>query len=96
MFRKELTQMLRDRGTLFFAIAVPVFELILFGVIDMNARNIPTVVFDLSKSQESRRLIEQFGNTSYLRVMRLVESRAELQRQIGAGRAQAAIRISPD
>ena len=43
MFRKELTQMLRDRGTLFFAIAVPVFELILFGVIDMNAKNIPTV-----------------------------------------------------
>ena len=43
MFRKELTQMLRDRGTLFFALVIPVFELILFGVIDMNARNIPTV-----------------------------------------------------
>ena len=46
MLRKELTQMLRDRGTLFFAIAVPVFELILFGVIDMNAKNIPTAIFD--------------------------------------------------
>ena len=96
MFRKELTQMLRDRGTLFFAIAVPVFELILFGVIDMNARNIPTVVFDLSHSQESRRLIEQFGNTSYLRVMKLVNSRAELQHQIVAGHAQVAIEIPPD
>jgi ABC-2 type transport system permease protein len=96
MFRKELTQMLRDRGTLFFAIAVPVFELILFGVIDMNAKNIPTVVFDLSHSQESRRLIEQFGNTSYLRVMKLVDSRAELQHQIVAGHAQVAIEIPPD
>jgi len=96
MFRKELTQMLRDRGTLFFAIAVPVFELILFGVIDMNAKNIPTVVFDLSHSQESRRLIEQFGNTSYLRVMKLVNSRAELQHQIVAGHAQVAIEIPPD
>jgi ABC-2 type transport system permease protein len=96
MFRKELTQMLRDRGTLFFAIAVPVFELILFGVIDMNAKNIPTVIFDLSHSQESRRLIEQFGNTSYLRVMKIVNSRAELQHQIVAGHAQVAIEIPPD
>jgi ABC-2 type transport system permease protein len=96
MLRKELTQMLRDRGTLFFAIAVPVFELILFGVIDMNAKNIPTVVFDQSQSQESRRLIEQFGNTSYLHVIRLVASRAELQHQIVAGHAQVAIEIPPD
>ncbi len=96
MFRKELTQMLRDRGTLFFAIAVPVFELILFGVIDMNAKNIPTVVLDLSRSQESRRLIEQFGNTSYLRVMELVHSREELQHQIVAGHSQVAIEIPPD
>src|SRR5438105_15692519 len=86
MFRKELTQMLRDRGTLFFAIAVPVFELILFGVIDMNARNIPTAVFDQSRTQESRRLIEQFGNTSYLSVKTLVGSRAALrseERRVG-------------
>ena len=96
MFRKELTQMLRDRATLLFAIAVPVFELILFGVIDMNAKNIPTVVFDQSKTQESRRLIEQFGNTTYLRVERLVDSRAELQHQIVAGHAQVAIEIPPD
>jgi ABC-2 type transport system permease protein len=96
MLRKELTQMLRDRGTLFFAIAVPVFELILFGVIDMNAKNIPTVVFDQSRSQESRQLIEQFGNTSYLHVIRLVASREELQHQIVAGHAQVAIEIPPD
>jgi ABC-2 type transport system permease protein len=96
MLRKELTQMLRDRGTLFFAIAVPVFELILFGVIDMNAKNIPTAIFDQSRSQESRRLIEQFGNTSYLRVTTMVSSRAELQHQIVAGHAQVAVEIPPD
>jgi ABC-2 type transport system permease protein len=96
MFRKEMTQMLRDRGTLMFAIAVPVFELILFGVIDMNAKNIPTAIFDQSRSQESRRLIEQFGNTSYLHVTTLVDSRAELQHQIIAGHAQVAVEIPPD
>jgi ABC-2 type transport system permease protein len=96
MFRKELTQMLRDRGTLFFAIAVPIAEMILFGVIDMNAKNIPTVVFDQSRTQESRRLIEQFNATGNLRVAQSVLSRAALQHAIVAGSAQVAIEIPPD
>src|SRR5690349_24015786 len=96
VFRKELTQMIRDRGTFFFALFVPVFELILFGVIDMNAKNIPTVVFDQSHTQESRLLIQQFQNTSLLQVNGEVGSRAELQHAIVAGQAQVAIEIPPD
>lgn len=96
VFRKELTQMMRDRTTLMFALAVPIFELILFGVIDMNAKNIPTVVFDQSRTQESRRLIEQFEATSYLKVTGAARSRGELQHAIVAGRAQVAVEIPPD
>jgi ABC-2 type transport system permease protein len=68
VFRKELTQMLRDRTTLLFSLMVPTLELILFGVIDMNAKNIPTIVFDQSRTQESRRLQEQFQATSFLKI----------------------------
>ncbi|HYC88567.1 MAG TPA: ABC transporter permease [Thermoanaerobaculia bacterium] len=96
VFRKELTQMVRDRTTLMFALMVPVFELILFGVIDMNAKNIPTVVFDQSRTQESRRLIEQFGATHYLKVVGYAQSRQELQQNIVAGHAQVAVEIPPD
>jgi len=96
VFRKEVTQMLRDRTTLMFALAVPIFELILFGVIDMNAKNIPTVVFDQSRTQESRRLIEQFGATTILKVKGYVASRAELQRAIVSAEAQVGIEIPPD
>lgn len=96
VFRKELTQMVRDRGTLFFALLVPVLELVLFGVIDMNAKNIPTAVLDLSRTEESRRLIEQFNATGYLRVVDYVQSRAELQHAIVAGHQQVAIEIPPD
>ena len=96
MFRKELTQMMRDRGTLFFALLVPVLELVLFGVIDMNAKNIPTAVLDLSQTQESRRLLEQFNATGYLRITEYVQSRAQLQHAIVAGKAQVAIEIPPD
>ena len=96
VFRKELTQMMRDRTTLMFALLVPVFELILFGVIDMNAKNIPTVVFDQSRTQESRRLIEQFGATHYLQVTGYAQSRADLQHSIVSGEAQVAVEIPPD
>jgi ABC-2 type transport system permease protein len=96
MFRKEMTQMLRDRGTLFFAMAVPVAELILFGVIDMNAKNIPTAIFDQSRTQESRRLVEQFNATTNLRVTQYVLSRDALQHAMVSGRAQVAVEIPPD
>ncbi|HEY8712918.1 MAG TPA: ABC transporter permease [Thermoanaerobaculia bacterium] len=96
VFRKELTQMMRDRTTLLFSIMVPTLELILFGVIDTNAKNIPTIVFDQSRTQESRRLQEQFEATSYLQIVGDAHSRAELQNAIVAGRAQVAIEIPPD
>ena len=96
ILRKEFTQMLRDRGTMMFALAVPVFELVLFGVIDMNAKHIPTIVFDQSNSQESRQLIDQFENTALMDVVGYAHSRAELQRAIVSARAQVAIEIPPD
>ncbi|HJW95378.1 MAG TPA: ABC transporter permease [Thermoanaerobaculia bacterium] len=96
VFRKELTQMTRDRATLIFSILVPVFELVLFGVIDMNAKNIPTIVFDQSRTQESRQLIDRFTATTLLRVTLAAHSREELQHAIVAGHAQVAVEIPPD
>ena len=96
VFRKELTQMVRDKITLMFAIAVPVFELILFGVIDMNAKNIATIVLDQSRTQESRRLVQQFGATGYLNVVGYAASHAELEQAIVSGHAQVAVEIPPD
>lgn len=88
--------MMRDKTTFMFALFVPVFELILFGVIDMTARNIPTMVFDQSRTQESRRLVEQFSATGYLQLIGYATSRAGLQQSIVAGHAQVAIEIPPD
>jgi ABC-2 type transport system permease protein len=96
VFRKEITQMLRDRGTLQFALAVPVFQLILFGVIDMNAKHIPTVVVDQARTEESRHLIDQMEATSYLRVVGMAGSRAQMEQAIVAGSAQVGLEIPPD
>jgi len=96
VFRKELAQMMRDGGTVFFALAVPVFELILFGVIDMTARDIPMAVWDQSRTEQSRQLITRMENTSYVMVTRRVSSRRELERAIVSGQAGVAIEIPPD
>jgi ABC-2 type transport system permease protein len=96
ILKKEFLQMVRDTGTLRFAIMVPVFQLVLFGLIDTNVRRVPTVVFDQSRSQESRALLDEFTNTSYFLVTRFVDSRADLREEIVAAHAQVGIEIPPD
>lgn len=96
VLRKEGIQMLRDKGTLRFALAVPVFQLVLFGLIDTNVRNVPTVVFDQSRSAESRELVADFTNTSYFEIVEYAPSRAALREAIVAGHASVGVEIPPD
>ena len=96
VLRKEAMQMVRDKGTLRFALMVPAFQLVLFGLIDTNVRDVPTVVFDQSRTAESRELVSEFVNTSLFEVVARVPSRAALREEIVAGRAAAGIEIPPD
>ncbi len=60
--RKEFTHIVRDPGTLFFALVIPLIQLFLFGfAVDTNVRQIPTVVLDESHTQESRQLLDSFA-----------------------------------
>jgi ABC-2 type transport system permease protein len=96
VLRKEGLQMVRDSGTLRFALMVPVFQLVLFGLIDTNVRHVPTAVFDQSRTQESRDLITDFMNTSYFDIVESVPSREALRQEIVAGRASVGIEVPPD
>ncbi len=96
VLRKETIQMTRDRGTLRFALILPVFQLVLFGLIDTNVRHVPTVVFDQSRTEQSRTLVRDFVNTSYFDVVAWAPSRAMLREAIIAGRASVGIEIPPD
>src|SRR6185436_6772257 len=69
VLKKEAVQMIRDRGTLQFALLIPAFQLVLFGLIDTNVKHVRTVVFDQSRTQESRRLLDDFVNTSYFDIV---------------------------
>ena len=92
--RKEFLHMLRDPGTLFFALAIPVIELFMLGyAIDTNVRHIRTVVFDACQTQESRALLRAFENSDDFDVVELVYRDADLSQRIVAAKAHVGIKI---
>ncbi|HUS08500.1 MAG TPA: ABC transporter permease, partial [Bryobacteraceae bacterium] len=95
--RKEFTHISRDRATLFFALIIPVVQLLFFGfAIDTNVRQIPTVVFDQARTQESRRLIDSFENSDAFRVTEYVSSDNDLYGRIRGASARVGIKIPVD
>jgi ABC-2 type transport system permease protein len=96
ILKKEAIQMTRDMATLRLALVLPAFQLILFGLIDTNVMHVPTVVFDQSRTRESRDLIRQFVNTGTFDVVAFAPSRGALREEIVAGHASVGIEIPPD
>src|SRR5439155_20813248 len=96
--RKELLHILRDPGTLFFALFIPVLELFMLGyAIDTNIRDVSTVVLDQANTTESRQLIQRFENSTSFRVRDLpVYTDAQLYEAIVAGKARVGIKIPED
>ena len=97
MLRKEFIQMRRDRLTLALMVGVPAIQLLLFGfAIQTEVKNLPTVVFDESRTSESRALVAALENTHSFRLLpEPMASRAEVERTIVAGKARAAVIIPP-
>jgi ABC-2 type transport system permease protein len=97
IFFKEFLQMRRDRGTLALLLGVPVMQLLLFGfAIRQDVRNLPTVVFDASRTSQSRALVQQFEATDNFLIRGNVPSYDGAIRAIDAGKARAAIVIPED
>src|SRR5207245_4731 len=97
IIRKEFIQMRRDRGTLALMLGVPVMQLLLFGfAIRQDVRNLPTVVYDASRTQESRELVQRFEATGNFRLRAAAASYPDAIARVDAGRARAAIVIPED
>ena len=96
VLRKEWTQMFRDTWTLRMAFVIPILELLLFGLIDTNVRRVPTVVFDQSRTAESRALIQQLVNTGLFAIRKTAGSRDEVRRRIVSGEVSVGVEIPPD
>ena len=61
---KEFAHVRRERGTLIFALVIPVVQMMVFGyAIDTKIEHIRTVVLNLDGRRDSELLIEAFSNT---------------------------------
>jgi ABC-2 type transport system permease protein len=95
--RKEFLHIVRDPGTLVFALALPILQLFLFGfAVDTNIRQVATVVLDQSQTQESRRLLESFAGSDVFALRSYVTSPDAMYEAIRSGKARVGIRIPYD
>lgn len=95
--RKEFLHIIRDPGTLFFALLIPMLQLFLFGfAVDTNIRQIPTVILDDSRTQESRRLLEAFAGSDVFSLKLYAQSQDQLYDAVRGGKARVGLRIPYD
>ncbi len=94
---KEMLHVRRDPTAMFFALIIPLMQMILLGFgIDTNVRQVTTVVFDENNQRQSRELIDRLENSDTFRVRHYVNSEEELNDWIISGRARVGIKIPYD
>jgi ABC-2 type transport system permease protein len=97
LIRKETTQLLRDRRTLMFIIALPLIELFLFAyAVSLTVYHLPTAIVDQSHDSQSRAFIQALVSSSYFDATLVVQSETEAVQAIDSGQAKAGVVIPPD
>ena len=97
IIKKEFIQVKRDPISLRLPFAMPIVMMLLFGyAVNTEVDNISTVVFDQSRTQESRAYIDKFTASGSFYIAGYVTSERELSDAIDAGKAKAAIIIPSD
>ena len=96
IFQKEFLHIRRDRATLVIALAIPVFQLVLFGFIDQSVRDLPTVVVDQDHTRYARELMDQLRASRTFKITHVTDDPREAREDIVAARARVGIVIPPD
>ena len=97
LFRKEITQLLRDRRTLVFIIGLPLIELFLFAyAVSLTVYHLPTAIVDQSQDSQSRDFIQALVNSQYFDWTVSLQSSSQVIQAIDAGQVKAGIVIPSD
>jgi ABC-2 type transport system permease protein len=97
VFIKELHHITRDPLSLAMALAVPVMMLVLFGyALSLDVDQIQTLIYDQSKTEASRDLIQQFQASRYFDIIGFAGDYAAVERAIDSGKALMGIVIPVD
>jgi ABC-2 type transport system permease protein len=97
MLWKEFAQLRRDRFTFAMMTVLPAVQLALFGyAIRTEVRFLPTVIFDESRTAQSRELLAALENTENFTFTAEVSGPQAIRDAIASGDARAAVVIPPD
>jgi ABC-2 type transport system permease protein len=97
VFYKEALHVRRDFTAMFFALIMPLMQMVLLGFgIDTNIRQINTVVLNADGRQESRELLDRLKNSDMFHIEKFVQTDQQLNDEIIAGRARVGIKIPVD
>jgi ABC-2 type transport system permease protein len=97
IFWKELLELRQNPRVLRIVIVAPIIQLLVLGyAANMDVKNVPVVIADGSRTQESRRLIARFEASPYFTIAGVVTTSREVDPYIERGAAWMALVIPSD
>lgn len=94
---KETLHLVRDWRSLAMALAIPIILVLLYGyALTLDLRQVPTVVWDQSRSPASRQLLSLFAQSPYFSITGYHDSYRGIERDIESGNAMIALVIPSD
>ncbi len=97
IIRKEFIQVFRDKRSRALVFLPPLLQLIIFGyAVNMDISDIRLGIMDLSRSQQSRALIESFKAAGYFRVTWIIDHEHQIQKILDRGTVQGVLKINRD
>jgi ABC-2 type transport system permease protein len=89
VMNKEFIHIVRDPGTLFISLALPVFLLLLFGyALSLDVKDVPFCLVDMDRSPESRGFVESFTASGYFKLVGSADGESEARQIIDQGRCR--------
>jgi len=95
VFRKELLHLTRDTGTVRLVLLIPIMQLFLFGYIDQTVHDVPTIVVDQDRSEESRLFMDEMRASKTFKIVTITSNPEEARAQIREGKARVGVVIPP-
>ncbi len=92
---KEFIQIFRDPRMKAVIFIMPIIQVMIFGyAVTTDVKNIPTAIYDLDKSPQSRSLIREFSYSRYFNIKRNISTDREQETLIDKSVVNTVIRIN--
>lgn len=94
---KEWIHIRRDTRSFFLSLVTPLLLIIIFGyALNMDVKHVRMAVYDQDRSSFSRRFIEKFSHTEYLKIVDFVDNYRDADDLINSGNAVLVLVLPPD